>query len=127
MGVSITVCSTCKFAPGQPFDAAVRSGGALLAEAIEREAGNRGDAPRIVRHACLWACSQSCAILIESQGKIGYLAGRFEPTDAAARAILDWAAAYGESETGEVRYARWSEGIKGHFIARIPTGGGGSV
>lgn len=127
MSVAITVCITCKFAPDRPFSEAGRTGGALLADAVETEARNRSNAPRIVRHACLWACSQSCAILIESGNKTGYLAGRFEPTEEAARAILDWATAYGESEAGEVRYARWPEGIKGHFIARIPTGGGGSV
>jgi predicted metal-binding protein len=126
---TITVCTTCKFPPGQDFGPEGRSGGALLADALETEARNRNDAPRIVRHECLWACAHSCAILIGSTGKTGYLAGRFEPGPVAAAAILDWAAAYAESDDGTVRYARWPEGMKGHFIARIPNhpGGGGDI
>ena len=120
MPVTLTVCSTCKLAPGEAVDAAGRSGGALLADAIEADARDRPDRPRIVRHACLWACAQSCAILIEGDGRTGYLAGSFTPTATAATAILDWAAAYGASADGTVRYALWPDGIKGHFIARIP-------
>jgi predicted metal-binding protein len=120
MTTRLTICTTCKFAPDQPLDREGRAGGALLADAVENAARHRTDVPRLVRHACLWACAQSCAILIEAPGKTGYLAGKFVPTDDAARAILDWTAAYGESEMGNVRYALWPEGMKGHFIARIP-------
>ena len=118
MPVDITVCTTCKFGPGAAFDGEGRTGGEILAAALEAAA--RDDAIRIIRHECLWACRESCAVLIQAPGKTGYLAGRFEAGAAAAGAILDWARAYGGSIDGAVGYALWPEGIKGHFIARIP-------
>lgn len=123
MPVDITVCTTCKYAPGTAFDPAGRTGGEILAQALETAAASGGEAIRIIRHECLWACRESCAVLIQAAGKTGYLAGRFEAGAAAAGAILDWAAAYGESAGGAVGYALWPEGIKGHFIARIPASG----
>ena len=57
---------------------------------------------------------------IQSPGKTGYLAGRFEAGLPAAEAILDWSAAQARSSDGAVAYKQWPEGIKGHFIARIP-------
>ena len=124
MGVTLTICTTCKFAPDRPFDPLGRTGGRLLAEAVEAAAGNRAAPPDIVRQECLWACARSCAILIEGDGGTGYVAGGFEPNAAAADAILDWISAYAESDDGSVRYARWPAGMKGHFIARIPARGG---
>jgi predicted metal-binding protein len=120
MDVNITVCSTCKFAEGEAFGPDRRTGGAQLAAALEAAVSNRADGPRIVRHECLWACADSCAILIRASGRTGYLAGRFMPTVEAAAAILDWTAAYAESTDGSVRYRQWPDGMKGHFIARIP-------
>jgi predicted metal-binding protein len=124
MCVTLTVCMTCKFAADRAFAPDGQGGGALLAEAIETAAGNRGVVSSIVRHECLWACASSCAILIEGGGRTGYLAGGFEPNAAAAEAILDWVSAYAESGDGVVRYALWPSGMKGHFIARIPARGG---
>jgi predicted metal-binding protein len=120
MSVVLTVCVTCKFAEGQAFDANGTTGGELLAAAIEDGAAHRRGAPQVVRHECLWACAHSCAVLIESRGRTGYLAGRFAPDAAAAEALLDWSEAYGQTPDGEVPYARWPQGMKGHFIARIP-------
>jgi len=121
--VEITVCITCKVGPAAPFDAMGRTGGEILATALEAATGNQGEAVRIVRHECLWACQQSCAVLIQAAGKTGYLAGRFEAGAAAADAIRSWAKAYAQTADGAVPYARWPEGIKGHFIARIPARG----
>lgn len=120
MPVDITVCTTCKYGPAAAFDADGRTGGEILAAALEAGATGTSAAIRIIRHECLWACRNSCAVLVQAPGKTGYLAGRFEASAAAAEAILDWAGAYGESADGAVRYARWPDGIKGHFIARIP-------
>lgn len=122
MPVTVTVCTTCKLGPGAAFDAEGRTGGERLALALESAAAGSA-ALRIRRHECLWACRESCAVLIQEPGKTGYLAGRFEAGAAAAGAILDWAMAYGESAGGAVGYARWPEGIRGHFIARIPATG----
>lgn len=120
MDVTLTVCTTCSSAASNSASNGGASSGLLLAEALERSAAARPDAPRIVQHECLWACAHSCAILIRSKGRTGYLAGRFEPSGTAAAAILDWTTAYGESPDGQVPYAKWPEGMKGHFIARIP-------
>jgi predicted metal-binding protein len=124
MPVEIIVCTTCKYGPDAAFDARGRTGGEILAEAVAAAAGNRSDAIRVIRHECLWACRNSCAVLIQSPGKTGYLAGRFEADAEAAASIVDWAQAYGQSADGTVPYAVWPEGMKGHFIARIPTSGG---
>jgi predicted metal-binding protein len=116
MHVTLTVCTTCTI----PTEPAIGRDGERLAMALEQQASARHSPPQIVRHECLWACSHSCAILIRSRGRTGYLAGRFEPSAEAAAAILDWARAYGESPDGRVPYGCWPNGIKGHFIARIP-------
>lgn len=120
MPVTLTVCSSCKSAPPPASGASGASDGELLAAALQAKAGNQSAAVRIIRHECLWACRQSCVVLIHEAGKTGYLAGRFEAGPAAAEAILGWAAVYGESATGDVPYAQWPEAMKGHFIARIP-------
>ena len=120
MRVTLTVCTTCSIAGNGTMDADNRKDGDRLAAALEQQAGQHDQPPEIVRHECLWACAHSCAILIRSEGRTGYLAGRFEPSAEAAAAILDWARAYGESPDGRVPYGLWPDGIKGHFIARIP-------
>lgn len=123
MPVVITVCTSCKYAPTAAFDTTGTTGGEILAAALAEGAGTPSGDPRIIRHECLWACGESCVVLIQAAGKTGYLAGRFEAGAAAAGAILDWAAAYGRSAEGAVPYAQWPDGMKGHFIARIPTSG----
>lgn len=120
MPVALTVCSSCKSGPLPASGAPGPSDGERLAAALAAQAGNQSAAVRIIRHECLWACRQSCVVLIQEAGKTGYLAGRFEAGAAAAEAILDWVAVYGESAMGDVPYAQWPEGVKGHFIARIP-------
>lgn len=120
MSVTLTVCTTCKFKPLQPFDEDGKSGGIRLAEALEAEAGNRTAGARVIRHECLWNCRNHCTVLIRSPGKAGYLAGRFDGGPEAAAAILDWADAYDQSPGGKVPYREWPEGMKGHFILNIP-------
>lgn len=123
MPVTVTVCSTCKIDPAAAFDAAGRTGGEILARALEDAAAARAGRVRIRRHECLWACRNSCAVLVQEPGKTGYLAGRFEAGAAAAEAILEWAQAYADSADGAVAYGRWPNGMKGHFVARIPASG----
>ena len=43
------------------------------------------------------------------------------PTAEAAEAIVDFARRYAASPDGAVPYRDWPEGMKGHFIARLPT------
>lgn len=120
MPVTLTICSSCNSAPPSASGSFGPSDGERLAAALAAQTGNQRAAVRIIRQDCLWACQQSCVVFIQEKGKTGYLGGRFEAGAAAAEAILDWVAVYAESATGEVPYAQWPEGMKGHFIARIP-------
>jgi predicted metal-binding protein len=124
-GASVIVCNTCRWSEAEREDAEGVRGGARLA-ALLREAA-AGD-PRLEELAveempCLFNCAQHCSIHLRAPGKIGYVLGRFTPTTDAAQAILDYAAAYLESEEGVVPYRRWPEGVKGHFIVRTPPAG----
>lgn len=124
-GASLVVCSTCRFSEDEREDEAGVRGGARLA-AISRELAAAD--PRLADLAvedmpCLFNCAQHCSVHLRAPGKIGYVMGRFEPTPEAARAILDYAAAYLESEEGVVPYRQWPEGVKGHFIVRTPPAG----
>lgn len=124
-GLSVVVCSTCRFSADAREDGSGRRGGALLAEAL-REV-QRSD-PRYAGIAvqdmpCLFACSAHCTVQVRAPGKIGYVMGRFAPEEDSARAILDYAVKHGESDEGQVRYADWPEGVKGHFIVRVAPDG----
>jgi len=123
MPVSLTICSTCKFAPGRAFGPDGASGGQTLLAAVREAARNRPAPPTIASHECLWSCSQSVSVMIAGPGKPGYLAGRFVPGPEAAQALLDWCDAYGQSPDGAVPFRQWPAGMKGHFIARIPGSG----
>ena len=46
-----------------------------------------------------------------------------KPEADAARAILDYAAHYAASDTGQVAYRDWPAGVKGHFLTRTPPEG----
>lgn len=124
-GSSLVVCSTCRWSAEEREDENGARGGALLAAALRAaKAGDeRLDDLTIEEMACLFNCGQHCSIHLRDPDKIGYVLGRFEPTAEAARAILDYAIAYMASEEGVVPYRQWPEGVKGHFIVRVPPAG----
>ena len=124
MDVVVTVCATCKLSSRPQNDGETPADGERLAEILDDQMRSAPASIRIRRHDCLWACRRSCAILIQSEGRVGYLAGDFVPDASAAEAIIAWSLAYAETEDGTVPYARWPDGMKGHFIARIPAAGG---
>jgi predicted metal-binding protein len=72
---------------------------------------------------CLFACADHCTIHLRAPGKVSYVMGRFTPDADAARAILDYAVQYADSEHGRVPFKQWPEGVKGHFITRSPPEG----
>ena len=121
-GASLVVCNTCRFSADEREDADGVRGGARLIAALRAEMAvdDRLDGFAIEEMACLFNCTQHCSIHLRAPAKIGYVLGRFEPTPAAARAILDYAVAYMASEEGVVPYRQWPEGVKGHFIVRVP-------
>jgi predicted metal-binding protein len=118
MTARLVVCTTCRFSSEEPVDAAGLSGGQLLLNAVTQAAG-AGDL-RVEAQACLWACSSHCTVYLTEPGKPGYLAGRFAPTPQDAEAITAFARLYADSLEGAVPYRDWPEGMKGHFIARLP-------
>lgn len=125
LGPSVVVCSTCRLSAEAREDGSGRRGGALLAQALREVQG--GDAHfagiAIEDMPCLFACSAHCTVLVRAPGKIGYVLGRFAPEEASARAILDYAVKHAQSDDGQVRYADWPEGVKGHSLVRMPPDG----
>ncbi|MDB5457339.1 MAG: hypothetical protein JWP92_2924 [Caulobacter sp.] len=113
----LTVCATCRFSLDEREDEHGIRGGALFLAAL-RAAGPVD--VEVVETECLWACTQHCTVHLQALGKTSYLLGRFAPTPEAAAALLAYVAAYADSAEGTVPYRQWPEGVKGHFIARIP-------
>jgi len=116
----LTVCTTCKFSKEKAFDENGRSGGETLWDKLKLLRDQRGTRLNIVGHECLWACKHSCAVLLEDEQRTGYLAGYFTPEDNDATAILDWCEAHDRTKDGNVPFIEWPQGMRGHFIARIP-------
>ena len=121
MKPTIIVCETCNYSREQQ-ELNGRRGGALLFEAISRLAAElpQRDHFALRTTRCLMACERHCNVHLRAPGKICYVIGDMPPNDEGAAIILDYFIKYLGSETGSVRYKTWPEGIKGHFIARIP-------
>ena len=124
-GPAVVACSTCRHSAEAQNDAQGVRGGARLAEALRavRESDPRYAGVAVQEMPCLFACSRHCTVHIRAPGKLGYVLGDFVPGEEAARAILDYAVHHAASEEGQVRYADWPEGVKGHFITRTPPEG----
>lgn len=121
MTARLVVCTTCRFSSEEPVDAAGMSGGQRLLAAVTSAVEVAGaDGLRVEGQACLWACSSYCTIYLNQPGKPAYLAGGFAPTAQDAQAIIAFAQLFADSPQGAVPYRDWPEGMKGHFIARLP-------
>ena len=124
-GPAIVVCNTCRLSAEAREDGEGRRGGALLAAALTRQ---RDTDPRyagiaIQEMPCLFACTEHCTVHLRAPGKVGDVRGRFTPDAEAADAIRAYAAHYAESEHGRVPFGQWPQGVKGHFIVRVPPAG----
>jgi predicted metal-binding protein len=116
--VEIVACVTCGGTAREPDG---RTRGEHLLERLERERAARDDIGVDVQPVrCLWACKRSCAVLLRSQGKPGYVIVELEPSDVSARALLDYALLYSAAPEGAVPYKAWPSPLKGHFLCRIP-------
>ena len=124
-GAALVVCTTCRLTKDARQDADGRHGGELMIEALQEGlVGHPAEGEvELQPMACLFACTSHCTVHIRAPGKMGYLLGRFSPTREDATALLDYMAAYVSSAEGVVRFAEWPEGVKGHFIARLPPEG----
>ena len=63
-------------------------------------------------------CDRACNITVQAKGKINYSLGTFVATTEDAEAIVEYAAKHAASETGQVPYREWPQGVKGHFVSR---------
>jgi len=116
----ITICDTCK---RKDRTAAVvgRTDGEVLAELVEAAAQNMdpdGTSVRTRRVSCTMGCDRACNITVQAADKINYSLGTFEPTADDAEAIVEYATKHAASETGQVPYREWPQGVKGHFVSR---------
>ncbi|MFT6451226.1 MAG: putative metal-binding protein [Halocynthiibacter sp.] len=118
MATWITICDTCK---RDDWDAetAGQTDGEKLAHAVEAAASGRTDI-KTRRVSCLMGCDHSCNIAVQAAGKLAYTLGRFEGSVEDAEAIVDYAAKHAASDTGQVPYREWPQGVKGHFVTRHP-------
>ncbi len=115
---TIFVCTTCR----QPHLREARQGDPCGEALLAHVAAAAAETPsvRVVPVACVMGCEHGCNIALRDGHKFGYVLGRFAPEAADAGAIVDYAAKHAASETGVVPYRAWPDGVKGHFISRIP-------
>ncbi len=121
-GTAVVACTTCR-RPDVPRTET--PDGARLIAALEAVQAREPRYANVLVQAmpCLFACKDGCTVHLRSPGKVGYVLGRFEPDEAAADAILDYAVHYAASEIGQVPYKQWPAGVKGHFLTRTPPEG----
>lgn len=114
----ITICDTCK---REGWDSAdqTHTDGERLAALIEKRVN--GQSPvRSRRVSCLMGCKHGCNVAIQAEGKLSYTLGNFAPEETSADAIVGYAEQHAGSDSGQVPYRQWPEGVKGHFITRHP-------
>lgn len=124
-GPAIVACNSCRHSADEREDGTGIRGGAQMVAALRsvRDSDARYAGIAVQEMPCLFACTDFCTVHLRAPGKVGYVLGRFAPDDAAATAILDYAVDYAESEHGRVPFKQWPQGVKGHFITRIPPPG----
>ncbi len=113
----IIVCDTCNYSVLEKIHDG-KTGGEMLAEEVEALAEARGLPVR--RVSCTMGCEFHCNVVIAAPGKLTYVLGSFTPDAESADAIVEYAERHRESETGQVPFKQWPQGVKGHFRARIP-------
>lgn len=119
MTTTIFVCDTCRYSREDREGPLGRTGGEMLAERLERLAGDAAGIS-VRRQSCLMGCDRFCNTAVTAPGKLTYVLGMFAPTEESAAAVLDYARLHAESPTGQVPLKRWPQGVRGHFVARIP-------
>lgn len=128
---TLVVCTTCGYQLDQPdnlrpgarladlLEAALSSGESVASDADGTTLPTNPPL-QLQRTKCLMACERSCSAALHESGKYGYVFGDLKPDVESVEALLNYVKQYHDSETGVVPFQHWPEGIKGHFIARIP-------
>lgn len=114
---TITVCTTCRNDATRETKAGDPTGEAFL-EQVRLAA--RGRPVNVRGTACLMGCQHGCNVAISAAGKMSYVLGRFDGTAEDASALAEYATLHAESDAGIVAYRQWPQGVKGHFVSRIP-------
>ncbi len=124
-GPAVVACNSCRHSATARDGADGRRGGAALAAALREVKANdaRLEDIAVQEMPCLFACDRYCTVHLRAAGKIGYVLGGFTPDETSATAIMAFMRHYAQSETGQVPYALWPDGVKGHFIVRVPPAG----
>ncbi len=118
---SLQFCTTCKFTPDAKTAPDGRTGGEMLMGEVKAVLAEKGrEDVRVEGQACLWSCTKHCNVVFRDEARFSYVAGGFAPTREAAEAIVAWFDMHGESERGEVPFRTWPDGMRGHFITRLP-------
>ena len=118
MTTTITICDTCKRPDWETRGVDVTDGTALAALIEAAADGVAGVRTR--RHSCLMGCGKGCNLAIQANGKLTYVLGGFEADADQAAAIVEYARLHNDSETGQVPFRQWPQGVKGHFVSRLP-------
>ncbi len=118
MTTTIFVCDTCKYSAEEKY-LGEKTGGEMLAEHVEAVAEGK-ETVRVKRVSCTMGCERHCNASVTAPGKLTYVIGKFEPTRDSAEAIVEYAQLHAAAETGQVPFKQWPQGVKGHFVARIP-------
>jgi predicted metal-binding protein len=124
-GPAVVACNTCRLSADVREDQDGLRGGARLVAALRnvQQSDPRYADITVQEMPCLFACSDHCTVHIRAPGKVGYVLGRFTPDVEAATAILDYAVHHAASDEGRVPFRDWPQGVKGHFIVRVPPPG----
>jgi len=118
---ALIFCTTCKHDADNKLGPDGLTGGETLARHAEALLAERGrDDIAVQRQECLWSCTRHCNVWLRDTEKFSYLAGGFSPERTSAEAIIDWFDLHGASEEGWVAFRQWPDGMRGHFIARLP-------
>lgn len=112
----ITICEGCK-REGWEETGVEQTDGEVLATLVEAAADGVG-AVKTRRVSCTMGCKRACNVTVQGAGKINYSLGLFDPSEDAAQAIVDYASQHAASETGQVPFREWPQGVKGHFVSR---------
>lgn len=110
----ITICDTCK-REGWDAERDGQTDGEKFAQRVEAFAEGRVQTRRV---SCTMGCERACNVIVQGAGKIGYSLGKFDGTEEDAAALVDYAEMHKASETGQVPFRQWPQGVKGHFVSR---------
>jgi len=113
----ITVCTTCRTPENRVTKEGDPAGESFL-PLMEEAARAEGLTVRGI--ACLMGCEHGCNVAVQGADKLTYVLGRFEGSAEDAEAVVAFAAGHRRSETGQVPFREWPQGVKGHFVSRVP-------